>query len=427
MHLFSDTGVHLENRRASRLFFVFLWLLYALVYMTKNCFSGALVKIVDEGALSLTQASWINASFYFVYAPLQVLGGVFADKYSPEKLISIGLLGSAVANLVIFFNQSFTVILISWIFNAIVQFALWPSVFKIMSSQLVRSDRKGMVFIMSLAISGGLAFAYAIGAVVERWQYNFLISAITLTALAVALVLICRFIDPLLKKDRVEAPEENKSMPDLKIEPHNKWYIFKSSGFFALLLTMFLCSMVNHGAKNYSAIMLKQSYENISPTLANLLAVLIVLTGVVGILIIKFLVFPRIIKYEFVCYLATILLSLPFVVLLLFIKDLPIATAVISLCTINLALAAGETMTFYFNVKFAKYGLNGTAVGLVNAAAALGFALQYCIFGTVAEKSSWTAVIVIWTVLSVIAIIAIILGIRPSIRFSNSLTNSKNQ
>ena len=127
MHLLSDTNIHLENKRVSRMFFIFLWLLYALVYMTKSCFAGALSKIVAEGALTLTQASWINASFYFVYAPLQVLGGIFADKYSPEKLITIGLLGSAVANLVIFFNQSFTIILLCWIFNAIIQFGLWPS------------------------------------------------------------------------------------------------------------------------------------------------------------------------------------------------------------------------------------------------------------------------------------------------------------
>ena len=159
MHLLKDTRVHLENKRVSRLFFAFLWILYAVVYMTKNCFSGALSKIVEEGALSLTQASWINASFYFVYAPLQILGGIFADKYNPEKLICIGLCGSAVANLLIFFNQSFVFMLITWIFNAIVQFALWPSLFKIVSSQLVRTDRTVMVFMLSLSLSGGLALA----------------------------------------------------------------------------------------------------------------------------------------------------------------------------------------------------------------------------------------------------------------------------
>ena len=160
MKVMSDINIHLEDKRESRHFFVFLWIMYALVYMTKNCFSGALSAIVDEGSLTLTQATLISASFYIVYTPLQILGGIVADKYSPEKMITIGLVGGAVCNTVIFFNQNFYVMLGSWVFNAIIQFALWPSVFKIMSSQLVRSDRSKMIFYMSFSSSGGLITTY---------------------------------------------------------------------------------------------------------------------------------------------------------------------------------------------------------------------------------------------------------------------------
>ena len=69
MNLLSDINIHLENKRASRVFFIFMWLMYAFVYMTKNCFSGALAAIVEEGTLTLTQATVINAAFYVAYAP----------------------------------------------------------------------------------------------------------------------------------------------------------------------------------------------------------------------------------------------------------------------------------------------------------------------------------------------------------------------
>ena len=164
MKLMSDINIHFENKRASRIFFVFIWLMYALVYMTKNCFSGALSAIVEEGTLSLTEASWIIASFYIAYTPLQILGGIFADRISPEKLITIGLVGSAASNVVIFFNQNFYVMLISWVFSAIIQFALWPAVFKIVSSQLVRGDRAKMIFFMQFASAGGLIMAYGTSA-----------------------------------------------------------------------------------------------------------------------------------------------------------------------------------------------------------------------------------------------------------------------
>jgi sugar phosphate permease len=108
MNLLSDINIHLENKRASRVFFIFMWLMYAFVYMTKNCFSGALAAIVEEGTLTLTQATVINAAFYVAYAPLQILGGIFADKYSLSNLLNLRLvdsgrhdIGSGIQNLLL--------------------------------------------------------------------------------------------------------------------------------------------------------------------------------------------------------------------------------------------------------------------------------------------------------------------------------------
>ena len=129
MKLLSDTNIHLENKKESRYFFIFIWIMYAMVYMTKNCFSSAMASIVAEGVFTKTQVGLITSLFYLVYAPFQIVGGFVADKKSPEKLIQIGLIGGAISNLIIFFNQNYYVILITWVFNGIVQFALWLSVF----------------------------------------------------------------------------------------------------------------------------------------------------------------------------------------------------------------------------------------------------------------------------------------------------------
>ncbi|MBR3967398.1 MAG: MFS transporter [Clostridia bacterium] len=422
-HLLSDTNIHLENKSVSRLFFVFLWLMYALVYMTKSCFAGALSKIVDEGALTLTQASWISASFYFVYAPLQIVGGFMADKYSPEKLIIIGLLGSAVSNLVIFFNHSFIVILISWIFNAIIQFGLWPSVFKIMSSQLVRSDLSKMVFLMSFSNSGGLIFVYIVSAFTPKWQYNFVISTITLTLLAVVLLIFCHFLNPIMKNDKKSEITKRFDNATNEKSKSDMWHIFCISGFFMLLLVSSLRSMVGESVNTLSSTMLSQSYEHISPTIGNLLSILIVIGGIVGTLLIKFVIFPRLIANEFVCYLLMLILAFPFIFILRFVGNLSVGLIVFSLCMINLFLTAGILLTNYFIIRYKEFSLNGTAAGIMNAATALGFALQYCLFGSIADGYGWPTVTTIWIILTVMAIICILLGIRPSIRFAKKIHN----
>ena len=424
MHILSDINIHLENKRVSRLFFVFLWLLYALVYMTKNCFTGALSIIVADGALTLTQASWINASFYFVYAPLQVLGGIFADKYSPEKLIMIGLLGSAASNLVIFFNQSFTVILISWIFNAIFQFALWPAVFKAISSQLVRSDRSRMVFLMSFSSSGGLIFAYIVATLAPKWQYNFAISAVTLTLLTITLLIFCHLLDPMMKKDKTPPIEQSNNDRSKKCSA-NMWRIFLISGFFSVLIAMFFRTMVENSAKTLSSTMLMQSYEYISPVIGNLLNVPVIIAGLAGMLLIKFLVFPRLIKNELACCLLMMGLSFPFVVLLRFVGNLPVPVMVISLCMISMFLSANGMLINFFVMCYTPYGLNGTAAGIMNAAMSLGFAIQYCLFGSVADSSGWPTVTILWITLMVAAMVFMLISIRPFKRFVKKTQKEK--
>ena len=418
MNLLSDINVHIENKRASRLFFIFMWLMYALVYMTKNCFSGALAAIVDEGTLTLTQATVINAAFYVAYAPLQILGGIFADKYSPEKLITVGLIGSAVSNVVIFFNQNFYMMLVSWVFSAIIQFALWPAVFKVISSQLVRSDRSKMVFYMTFSASGGLILAYAVSAFVPNWRYNFAISAIALVVLAIALLILCKALNPLLKKDQEPVRHEDVDHNidhGQRIAPIR---IFLISGFFVVLPAIVLRMMVENGSKTLSPTMLSQSYENITPMLGNLLNILIISSGIVGMILIKVFVFPRLIKNELVCYLILLIISLPFATVLRFVGSLPIWLAVLSLCIVSMLLSATNLLTQYYNMHFVQYGLNGTAAGILNAAASFGLVLQYCVFGTVADHFGWQVVTTLWIVMIAVSAVCIACGILPLKRFS---------
>ena len=162
-----DVNIHLENKKVSRRFFWFLWVLYAVVGMTKNCYNGSLANIVSEGVLTKSQ----TAMFYFVYTPFQIIGGMVSDRYSPERMIKIGFIGAAVANIVIFFNQNYYVMLGAWIFNGMIQFGIWPSVFKIVSSQLVRSERKTCPClccgeqgnrVVELVLKAGLIFSWAL-------------------------------------------------------------------------------------------------------------------------------------------------------------------------------------------------------------------------------------------------------------------------
>ena len=418
MKLLSDTNIHLENKRMSRAFFLYLWIMYAVVYMTKNCFSGALAAIVEEGSLTLTEASLINASFYIVYAPLQILGGVFADKYSPEKLIVVGLFGSAVSHTVIFFNQNFWVMLAAWMFNALIQFSLWPAVFKIVSSQLVRSDCRKMVFYMPFASSGGLILAYTVSAFIPKWIYNFAVSAISLVLAGIFMLIFCKRLGPVFVKDREPVKVKAVDPADDPGRGYSTFGILWVSGFFMVLPAVVIRFMVENGAKSMSPTMLSQCYESISPAIGNLLNILIILAGTMGMILAKLFLYPKIIKNEVVGFILMMTLCLPFLGLLFFVGELPVWMMVLSLCMVSMLLTAGGLLLQYFNMRFVKYGLSGTVAGVLNAGASFGIVLQYCLFGSLADRFGWRVVTALWIGSMVVAVACTLFSLRPVKRFT---------
>ena len=140
---------YLESKRLSWLLFFTCFILFAVVYMTKNMFSAAMASIVEEGIMTKTQTGAINGAFWTVYAIFQVIGGFIADKFSPYKLVGIGLGGAVIANLVIYINQDYWVIMAAWVFSGIIQFGLWPGIFKIISTQVSPSLRSTSIFWMA--------------------------------------------------------------------------------------------------------------------------------------------------------------------------------------------------------------------------------------------------------------------------------------
>jgi len=402
-------NVHFENKKVSQYFFWFVWFLYVVVYMTKNCFSAAMASIVFEGAMTKSQTGFITAMFYLVYAPLQIVGGIFADKYDPEKLIKIGLIGAGISNLIVFLNQNYYVVLIIWIFNAIVQFAVWPSIFKIISSQLVREDRKNSAYYISFSSTAGLILAYLVAAVLPKWQYNFAVSSAVLLTMALALHIIARkvgnYMVPNTKEDTT--PAENISGNNVSTIK-----LFLESGFFILIMVAFIRTLVANSIKTLSATMLMESYSGVSPSLGNLLNMLIIGAGIVGTVIVKKALYPKYVKSAPNGVAIMLFLSLIATVFLTFVGKIHISVIVVLLCLVSCCLTASVLFNSFCTLRFAKFGKSGTAAGIMNAATSMGVVVNSYGVTILAEKFDWTTVNTIFCILLIVGL-ALILVVIP--------------
>ena len=411
-------NVHFEYAKLSRRFFWFLWLLYTLVYMTKNCFGAAMSAIVAEGALTKSQTGLITSVFYLIYAPLQVVGGIFADKYDPEKLVKWSLLGASLANFVIFLNQNYYVMLIAWALCALLQFPLWPSVFKIISSQLYYKDRKSAVFYISFSSSAGLIFAYLVAALITKWQYNFLVSAVILFALALSFHIVCENVGDYMIPD-VTFNKKDKPKVKTKGEP-STFSLFVKSGFVFIAIIGFCCIIVGNAVKTVSPTMLMESYDSVSASVGNLLNILVLCAGVLGTLLVRSVLYPKIIKDEVLAMLLFFVIALVPCIVLIFIGKVNIAVSVFMMCLIACVLTAVTYLTTIVCTQFTKHGKNGTAAGIMNSATSFGMVVQSYGIARIADSFSWRTVTMVFVGIVIFSVLMCLIAYPLWKRFKNN-------
>ena len=399
----------LTNKRASILLLCALLLSYTFMCMTRNCFSSAMVFIVGEGVMSKSQTGAIVAVFYLVYAFTQLIGGFVTDKCSPEHLITLGYVGAGACNLAVYFNQDFTFVMAVWVLNAVLQFAIWPAVFKVSSSMLAKEHRSCALFLITFAIPLGMVINYAVAALISDWRLNFLISA-------VGLALSALIWEAGLLSVRSHMEKADVVLPDTPIHTHyNKeqtntslLVLLTASGMLFYFVVMLTRAIFDNGLKSLVATMINENYSTASPVVATSLTIIILVMGALGPTLAHRL-YPRMIKNEISATILLFAIGTPFGILLLLTGKISYWWIVIFLSVLVLTMNAALLLSSYIAARFNKWGKGATLASAINMMSSLGIVISNLVFTRVvdafgADKAAgWTAVIWIWVILLVLS------------------------
>lgn len=408
------THFHITSLRASRLFFVFVWLLYALICMTKSSFASAMATLVAEGVLTKSQTGLIISSFYIVYTPLQILGGAVADRYNPERLCLVGLLGSALANAVIFFYPIFPVMLGAWVFNAVAQFALWPAIFRILTTQTDGRDRPFILMSCNFCFPAGLFLSFLAAALLPAWEMSFALSSLLCFLLAGGLLLFCHCLSPHIKETARTDTAREQGKDTLPF-----WRVLALGGLALLLPATVIRGMLYQAVQTLSPTILMESYAT-PPALGNLINLFIIVMGMVGTLLTSRFLFTRLIQNEVVGHALLFALCGACAALLLFVGKLPMALALLALCLIAMAVNAITLLLNFYTARFAALGKSGFVAGAVNGMASLGIVLEGIVFLPVADALGWDAVAGLWVALALAAVLLCACAIPAARRFART-------
>lgn len=393
----------LKDAKSSWLLFIVLFLLWAILYMSKNCFSTAMAAIVKEGFMTKSQTSIITAAFWLVYAPGQVIGGVFADRKRPQGLILIAIFGAAIINLgIYFFYSSYIFMLIIWMLNAALQFAAWPSVFKIISTQLKKELRTNCIFIISLSTTIGLMFGYIISGIVDKWQTNFLVCSIALFTIGIVFITVYNTMLKRMEPETFEMKQVDNHHS--KHEPFGS--LIKRSGLIPICIGAFLCNSMINGPKGLAATMLVETYDSMSVSFANVLNAFIIATGVLSVAVGR-LIYPKHLKTETLIIAIALFVAIPSFSLTIGVGAFPVAVIVVGLIIGLLATTVGYSfISSYIPARFNVYGMGGMMAGLINAMGALANVFSSYVFAVVSEgKGGWITTAILWVSILVIGAI----------------------
>lgn len=155
------------------------WLTYASFYLCRVNFAIIAPILMLLLGFSVIDIGYISTGLLAAYAIGQFINGQLADKYA-KKLISVGMFGSSLMNILMVFAVTPITMFVLWTFNGFFQSMGWSSSVKITANWFTEKERG--------KASGILGTSYQIGNVISwllagfivatfGWQMGFLIPA----------------------------------------------------------------------------------------------------------------------------------------------------------------------------------------------------------------------------------------------------------
>jgi len=165
--------------------FVILWITYSAYYLCRLSISIAIPGIVEELGLTYAQVGLITSALFASYAAGQFINGQLGDRIGARKLMTFGMLGSAICNLIFSQLNALPMMILIWFANGYFQSTGWPLSCKTLNNWFPRKVRGRVTGIYGMCYQVGNVYTWILtGWVVATmgWRYAFIVNSILFAA-----------------------------------------------------------------------------------------------------------------------------------------------------------------------------------------------------------------------------------------------------
>lgn len=194
-----------------------LWLTYGSFYFARANISAAIPGLESEFHFSKEQIGWILGSTKIAYAIGQLVNGQLAEKFSPRKMLAVGMFASAAFNVLFGFGASLWFFIFIWACNGYVQALGWTPCMRV-GANWFPARKRGKIFgIIGTGYQASAALTYVISsgwAQIHGWRWAHYIGAAILASSAFHMLFFMRESPIRDSADPSEAPSESKPRTD---------------------------------------------------------------------------------------------------------------------------------------------------------------------------------------------------------------------
>ena len=375
-------------------------LTYMVSYITRINYGAMISEMVVNTGFSKALLSMAVTGSFITYGAGQIVSGIFGDRFSPKKLISLGFCVTIAMNILMAICRAPWQMTVVWCINGFAQSFMWPPLVRLMTALLSTEDYKRVSTKVAWGSSFGTILVYLVSPLVisvSGWRMVF-----ALCAVCGALMLFVW----------------NRYSYEIPPQPPKKKEEKKSgSGLFcpvmlAIMVAILLQGMLRDGVTTWMPSYIGETY--------NLSSEISILTGVVlpifsiGSFWLSAGLYRKYMKNPITC--AALFFGCGALsalgVLLLTGRSAAFSvvfSALLTGCMHGVNLLLIQMLPPYF----AKSGYVSTASGVLNTCTYIGSAVSTYGIALLSEKAGWGATLTCWTLVAVLGTAICLLSIRP--------------
>jgi sugar phosphate permease len=218
----SDTS--LKIKQWQKKMFWMMWITYASFYLLRVNISIAMPSIMSEFGLTKTNMGVVLTSLFIAYAVGQFINGQLGDKLNSRRIITIGLISSAILNIIFGLAAGAIVLMaVLWGLNGYFQSMGWGPTVKANANWFPKKIRGKMSGRLGTSyIIGGALCWFLAGTIVKyfNWRFTFFIPAVICILLAIHWYIRARNAPEEVGLPSLEEQEQGIERSEVKVDEH---------------------------------------------------------------------------------------------------------------------------------------------------------------------------------------------------------------